>query len=88
MADASLSQSATVPEPGFGDYVTLLKPRVMRLVVFTAVVGLVCAPVTVHPVIALAAVICIAVGAGAAPGAAASGRVPPCSSIAQSSQAS
>ena len=66
MADASLSQSATVPEPGFGDYVTLLKPRVMRLVVFTAVVGLVCAPVTVHPVIALAAVICIAVGAGAA----------------------
>ena len=38
----------------------------MRLVVFTAFVGLVCAPVAVHPVIALAAVICIAVGAGAA----------------------
>ena len=37
----------------------------MRLVVFTAFVGLVCAPVTVHPVIGLAAIICIAVGAGA-----------------------
>ena len=53
-------------EAEFRDYVELLKPRVMRLVVFTAVVGLVCAPVPVHPVIAFAAVICIAVGAGAA----------------------
>ena len=38
----------------------------MRLVVFTAFVGLVCAPVPVHPVIALASIVCIAVGAGAA----------------------
>ena len=38
----------------------------MRLVVFTAFVGLVAAPVAVHPVIALASVVCIAVGAGAA----------------------
>jgi protoheme IX farnesyltransferase len=38
----------------------------MRLVVFTALVGLVCAPVPVHPVIALASILCIAVGAGAA----------------------
>ena len=62
MTDASWSQPATAPEPQFGDYVELLKPRVMRLVVFTAFVGLVCAPVPVHPVIALASVICIAVG--------------------------
>ena len=65
MSDTSWSQSA-VPEAEFRDYVELLKPRVMRLVVFTAVVGLVCAPAPVHPVIALAAVICIAVGAGSA----------------------
>jgi protoheme IX farnesyltransferase len=53
-------------EAGFGDYFELLKPRVMRLVVFTAFVGLVCAPVPVHPVIGFAAIVCIAVGAGAA----------------------
>ena len=51
MTDASWSQPATAREPEFGDYVELLKPRVMRLVVFTAFVGLVCAPVPVHPVI-------------------------------------
>ena len=44
----------------------LLKPRVMSLVVFTALVGLVIAPGHVHPVIALTALLCIAVGAGAA----------------------
>jgi protoheme IX farnesyltransferase len=53
-------------EAGFGDYFELLKPRVMRLVVFTAFVGLVCAPLPVHPVIGFAAIVCIAVGAGAA----------------------
>ncbi len=47
------------------DYVALLKPRVMRLVIFTAAVGLIAAPVGVHPVIAFAAILCIAVGAGA-----------------------
>ncbi|MDE1566822.1 heme o synthase [Aquabacter sp. P-9] len=49
-----------------GDYVALLKPRVMSLVVFTALVGLVRAPDHVHPVIAFTAILCIAVGAGAA----------------------
>ncbi|MGA9893087.1 MAG: UbiA family prenyltransferase, partial [Xanthobacteraceae bacterium] len=43
-----------------------MKPRVMSLVVFTALVGLVLAPGHVNPVIGLAAIICIAVGAGAA----------------------
>ncbi len=52
-------------DAGFGDYFALLKPRVMSLVVFTALVGLVVAPVGVHPFIALVAILCIAVGGGA-----------------------
>jgi protoheme IX farnesyltransferase len=51
---------------GAGDYIELMKPRVMSLVVFTALVGLLVAPGHVHPVIGLTALICIAVGAGAA----------------------
>jgi protoheme IX farnesyltransferase len=65
MSDASWTGQSGTYEPTFGDYVELLKPRVMRLVVFTALVGLVAAPVAVHPVLGLAALICIAVGAGA-----------------------
>ncbi|MEM9145055.1 MAG: heme o synthase [Pseudomonadota bacterium] len=56
---------ANAAEPEFRDYITLLKPRVMRLVVFTAIAGMVAAPAATHPVIAVAALICIAVGAGA-----------------------
>src|SRR5438105_6717823 len=48
-----------------GDYVQILKPRVMSLVVFTGLVGLVLAPGHLHPVLAAVAVLCIAVGAGA-----------------------
>src|SRR5262245_58554530 len=48
-----------------GDYVALLKPRVMSLVVFTGLVGLYLAPGTLHPFLAFVAVLCIAVGAGA-----------------------
>jgi heme o synthase len=51
---------------GVGDYIELMKPRVMSLVVFTALVGLLIAPGHVHPVIAFAALLCITVGAGAA----------------------
>src|SRR6266436_2028899 len=51
---------------GVGDYVAVMKPRVMSLVVFTALVGLVSAPGHLHPVIGFTAVLCIAVGAGAA----------------------
>ena len=47
------------------DYLELLKPRVMRLVVFTALVGLIAAPVNVHPIISFASILCVAVGAGA-----------------------
>jgi heme o synthase len=51
---------------GVGDYIELMKPRVMSLVVFTALVGLVVAPGHVHPVIGFVALLCITVGAGAA----------------------
>ncbi len=48
-----------------GDYFALLKPRVMSLVVFTGIAGLVIAPGHVHIATALTALLCIAVGAGA-----------------------
>ncbi|MFZ1468854.1 MAG: heme o synthase [Paracoccaceae bacterium] len=57
--------AAHTHEAGFGDYVQLLKPRVMSLVVFTALVGLLVAPVSLHPVEAFAAILFIALGAGA-----------------------
>jgi protoheme IX farnesyltransferase len=50
---------------GVEDYLALLKPRVMSLVVFTALVGLLVAPGHVHPVIGFTALLCIAIGAGA-----------------------
>ena len=65
MSDATLNTREATPEAGFGDYVALLKPRVMSLVVFTALVGLLAAPGYVHPVIAFCAILFIAVGAGA-----------------------
>ncbi len=49
-----------------GDFFALLKPRVMSLVIFTALVGLVVAPGSLHPVLGVTALLCIAVGAGAA----------------------
>jgi heme o synthase len=47
------------------DFIALLKPRVMTLVVFTALVGLIAAPGTMHPGLAAIAILCIAVGGGA-----------------------
>ncbi len=64
MTQATWTEAAP-HEAQFGDYIELLKPRVMRLVVFTALAGLAAAPVAVHPVIAFASIVCIAVGAGA-----------------------
>ena len=63
MSDASLQDRGY--EASLGDYFALLKPRVMSLVVFTALVGLLVAPVPVHPFIGFVAILCIAVGAGA-----------------------
>jgi protoheme IX farnesyltransferase len=54
-----------ISEADVGDYLALLKPRVMSLVIFTALVGLVIAPVHVHPILAFTSILCIAVGAGA-----------------------
>ena len=54
-----------ISEAEVADYIALLKPRVMSLVVFTALVGLVIAPGHVHPVLAFTSILCIAVGAGA-----------------------
>ncbi|MGF1625849.1 MAG: heme o synthase [Alphaproteobacteria bacterium] len=48
------------------DFVALLKPRVMSLVLLTAVAGMAVAPGTLHPALGVVAVLCIAVGAGAA----------------------
>ena len=67
MSDISFERRAGAQEaePSFRDYVDLLKPRVMSLVVFTALVGLLVAPVSVHPMVAFASILFIAVGAGA-----------------------
>src|SRR3954462_4299298 len=53
------------PGAAVEDYVAILKPRVMSLVVFTGFVGLFLAPGRLHPVLAAVAVLCIAIGAGA-----------------------
>jgi len=55
-----------ISEASVGDYIALMKPRVMSLVVFTAVVGLMVTPAHLHPVLGFAALFCIAIGAGAA----------------------
>ncbi|KUF08777.1 heme o synthase [Pseudoponticoccus marisrubri] len=65
MSDASFETRAHESEPQFGDYFALLKPRVMTLVVFTAFVGLLAAPVPLHPFVGFCAVLFIAVGGGA-----------------------
>src|SRR2546430_11687130 len=68
---ADLSQiGRTVPlrrsHASFGDFVALMKPRVMSLVVFTALVGLLVAPGRLDPLIGFVALLCITAGARAA----------------------
>src|SRR5450755_180956 len=61
--------TARLAEPSLAsvsDYIALMKPRVMSLVVFTALVGLAVAPGAIHPMAGFTALLCIAVGAGAA----------------------
>ena len=70
MSDASISTEAVgadAPAAGarVADFIELLKPRVMSLVVFSGFAGLMVAPGNLHPVLAAVAVLCIAVGAGA-----------------------
>lgn len=54
-----------ISEAGVRDYLALLKPRVMSLVVFTAMVGYFLAPGDHHPVLAITSILCIAIGGGA-----------------------
>jgi heme o synthase len=69
MSDLQLDIASQSPSLGgqgtAGDYFALLKPRVMSLVIFTAFVGIVAAPGTLHPLLALVALLAIAIGAGA-----------------------
>src|SRR5258708_9995951 len=61
----AIELSPRISEADVADYIALLKPRVMSLVIFTALVGLVLAPGHFHPVLAFTSLLCIAVGAGA-----------------------
>ncbi len=63
--EAGTTATLTALEPSVGDFVTLMKPRVMTLVILTAFAGLVLAPGAIHPVIGLIAIIAISAGAGA-----------------------
>src|SRR5688500_9438534 len=67
VAPSMLSEQANLTTDGgsIRDYIALLKPRVMSLVVFTGFAGLAVAPGDIHPLIGAVAVLCIAVGAGA-----------------------
>jgi len=64
-----LPASSALPAVDFstaGDWFRLLKPRVLTLVVFTGLIGMLVAPGHLHPVLAVAAILCITVAAGAA----------------------
>ena len=63
--DSLTSATASTDGGSVADYFELLKPRVMSLVIFTALAGMVCAPGQLHPVLAVIALLCIAAGAGA-----------------------
>src|SRR5687768_13607597 len=66
MTSSALDSAAARLSADWRDLLALTKPRVMSLVVFTGLCGLLAAPVPVHPVLGFAAVLCIALGAGAA----------------------
>ena len=65
VVDHNAIELPRISEAEVGDYLALLKPRVMSLVIFTALVGLVIAPGHIHPIVAFTSILCIAVGAGA-----------------------
>ena len=64
-ADTASDAVSVVDGGTVGDYIALLKPRVMSLVIFTAFVGYVLAPSALHPVLGAIAIFAVAVGAGA-----------------------
>ena len=62
-----MSQTATLPLPAdWRDFFALTKPRVMSLVIFTGLCGLLAAPGSIQPVLGFTAILCIALGAGGA----------------------
>jgi protoheme IX farnesyltransferase len=61
-----MAQALLHADPSVADYWQLLKPRVMSLVIFTGACGVYLAPGTIHPLLALTALLCLSVGAGAA----------------------
>jgi protoheme IX farnesyltransferase len=70
VSDITAAQGASAgvyaqPQASPADFLALLKPRVMSLVCFTGLVGLLVAPGSINPVIAFTALLCIAIGAGA-----------------------
>ena len=65
MSDTTLVKAEINDAPNIGDYFALLKPRVMILVVFTALVGIIAAPVDLHPFTIFVSIIFIALGGGA-----------------------
>ncbi len=64
--DPRLTASGSLPPADWRDFFALTKPRVMSLVIFTGLCGLLAAPERIHPVLAFTAILCIAVGAGGA----------------------
>ncbi|QND52215.1 protoheme IX farnesyltransferase [Phyllobacterium sp. 628] len=63
--NATVDTVIELSEANASDYIALLKPRVMSLVVFTGFVGLMAAPGHINPILGVIAILCIAVGAGA-----------------------
>ena len=61
-----MTTATTLLPADWRDFLALTKPRVMTLVVFTGLCGLLAAPVQIHPVLGFTAILCIALGAGAA----------------------
>ena len=65
MSSKQMTQTAAASMPAdWRDFFALTKPRVMTLVIFTGICGLLAAPGTIHPVIGFTAILCIALGAG------------------------
>ena len=66
VVDHNTIELPRISEAEVGDYLALMKPRVMSLVVFSGFAGMMVAPGHLHPVLAAVAVLCIALSAGAA----------------------
>jgi protoheme IX farnesyltransferase len=63
--ETDIGRIGATTESSVGDFLQLMKPRVMSLVVFSALTGMVVAPGTIHPVLAMIALLAITIGAGA-----------------------